>query len=262
MSHERLRGMLDDYASGTLTLPEREEVRAHLDTCHDCRADAEALAALLADAAALPHDVAPPRDLWAGIASRLEPRGSLVADDTVAVERPGAPALLIVGAPVESPETPAEEEGGARVVPFRRRTVQVPRWLLAAAAVTVMALSSGVTALLMSRPAGGGGETGDGPVATTTPAATAVPTALVAFEQGERSYRAAIDDLERLLAAKRDRMMPETAATLDRNLAIIDAAIEDSRRALEADPNNHELAQMLNSVYETKVSTLQRAVEL
>jgi anti-sigma factor RsiW len=262
MSHERLQGMLDDYASGTLTLPEREEVRAHLEECEACRADAEFLHTLLADAAALPRDVAPPRDLWQGIAAKLEPRATMDAGPA-AVERPGAPALVIVAPPAgTAARDEAEEE--AKVIPFRRRTVQVPRWLLAAAAVAVMALSSGVTALMMDRSPGGGGTGGDdgGVVLPTTTETAAAPTALVAFQQGERSYRDAIGDLERLLAAKRDRMAPETAATLERNLAIIDAAIDDSRRALEADPNNHELAQMLNRVYETKVSTLQRAVEL
>lgn len=65
---------LDDYVDGTLPEAEFQEVELHLAGCADCAAEHRFLRELLARAAALPRGVAPPRDLWPGIASRLTNR--------------------------------------------------------------------------------------------------------------------------------------------------------------------------------------------
>jgi hypothetical protein len=57
-------------------------------------------------------------------------------------------------------------------------------------------------------------------------------------------------------------MAPETAETLERNLRIIDAAIAESRAALEKDPNSRELIDMLSATYDAKVKVLRQAVEI
>lgn len=99
-----VRELLNDYAEGALEGEERERVAAHLEECAECRAEAEGLASLLAEAAALPHEIRPARDLWSGIDARLEdatirrpaaglPRWALVA---------AALALVVVTAAVSS----------------------------------------------------------------------------------------------------------------------------------------------------------------
>jgi hypothetical protein len=92
--------------------------------------------------------------------------------------------------------------------------------------------------------------------------AAAATTAYAAFAPAEVEYRRAVDELATLLAARRAQMAPETVATLERSLGIIDIAIAEARTALEKDPNSRELAQMLSTVYDTKVRMLQQAVEL
>ena len=47
------------------------EVEAHLAACAACREGARKLRQVLAHATALPGSVAPPRDLWPGIESRI-----------------------------------------------------------------------------------------------------------------------------------------------------------------------------------------------
>lgn len=223
MTHAELQDRLDDYVGGELAEDEARLVRRHLDECDDCRDEADALRSLLDQARFLPREIAPPRDLWAGIETRLLPR---------AVEAPG-------------------------VLPLRPR--RTPRWLLqAAAAVVLVAGSSALTYRLASRPA----RTALLPPATVTQPATAVPTAFAAFQPAEREYRMAIEDLQRLLAERRSEMSLATAATLEENLRIIDQAIAESRAALERDPASPSLARMLSSVYETKVQVLQQAVQL
>lgn len=262
MTHEQAIERLDDFASGELPDIERRLLERHLEECGDCRAEAEAIRALLAEVSTLPTAIAPPADLWQGIAGRLEPRAA---------------------------ELPRGEE--TKVIPFapRKKPWQPPRWALQAAAAVVLVVGSSlVTARVMRQdPAG--------PVATLPAAQVAAPgrtapadpgalaaapdarqvnnpaapvagnaqmTALAAFRPAEREYQQAVDDLARVLETRRASLAPETVATLERNLAIIDAAIAESRAALVNDPNSRELTQMLSSTYDAKVQLLRRAVEL
>lgn len=262
MTHEQALERLDDYACGELPDIERVMVQRHVDGCGECQAEVGAIQALLAEAAVLPRTIAPPRDLWAGIAPRLAPR-------TV--------------------ETPAIGDD-PKVIPLapRRRHWQPPRWAMQiAAAVVLMAGSSGITAILMRQqgpaagpvaldptvvtaprsgqtlsPTGGTRTGGSRTVADPSPGSAAVPTAFAAFRPAERDYEAAISDLTRVLDTRRGRMAPETVETLERNLRIIDAAIAESRDALERDPNSRELLGMLSATYDAKVKMLRQAVAL
>jgi hypothetical protein len=235
MTHAETAVRLDDYAGGELDPAEAREVATHLEGCAGCREELEAIRLLLADARELPRGIAPSRDLWAGIAHRI-----------------GGSA---------QPGGGGGEEGGTRVIPLATRRPRVPRWLLSAAAAVVVAVASSAgTAVYMARhtpvPA-------DGPVAgTEVRPATTVPAALAAYAPAEAEYRRAVADLETVLATRRSRLAPETVATLERNLGIIDEAIRQSRAALAADPANAELAGMLSHAYEAKVETLRQVVSL
>ena len=262
MTHEQAIERLDELVSGELPDIERRLVVRHLEGCDECRAEAGAIRALLDEVAAMPRGIAPPADLWQGIAGRLEPR-----------EAQAAPAAV--------------EE--TKVIPFapRQRVWQPPRWALQAAAAVVLVVGSSLaTATVMRRqqaqgpiaslpgvgataparqaagtdvplPAGNGART-----AAVQGAAAQPVTALAAFRPAEREYQRAVEELQQVLETRRADLAPETVATLERNLAIIDQAIAESRAALEKDPGSRELAQMLSGMYDTKVRTLQQAVEL
>ena len=75
MTCHELDERLDDYLDGALAGADAEAVVSHLAGCEPCRERERQLRQLLAHAAALPRSVAPPRDLWPGIAERIE-RGS------------------------------------------------------------------------------------------------------------------------------------------------------------------------------------------
>ncbi|HET9317949.1 MAG TPA: zf-HC2 domain-containing protein [Vicinamibacteria bacterium] len=74
MSGAHVVDRLDDYMDGDLSEAEFQEVELHLAGCADCAAEHAFLGELLAGAASLPKSVAPPRDLWPGIAARLRRR--------------------------------------------------------------------------------------------------------------------------------------------------------------------------------------------
>ncbi len=67
------------------------------------------------------------------------------------------------------------------------------------------------------------------------------------------------DELSRILAAERQRLRPETVALLERNLAVIDAAIAESRAALARDPANAELHHLFSAAARQKVELLRWA---
>jgi hypothetical protein len=124
-----------------------------------------------------------------------------------------------------------------------RLRVTAPRWALAAAALLLIALSSGVTAVLLTS-----GEPGT--VATRDISAL------------ESQYAAMSEDLTGALEQARSRLSPETVATIERNLRIIDVALDETRQALAKDPGNSALGQMVVAAWRQKVDLLRRATAL
>lgn len=72
MSHDRYAELLNDFVDGRLEPELQSETETHLGQCADCRREVEALRLLLADAGQLPRSIEPPRDLWPGVAQRLD----------------------------------------------------------------------------------------------------------------------------------------------------------------------------------------------
>jgi anti-sigma factor ChrR (cupin superfamily) len=71
-THDVLNERLSEYLDNELDAAARAEVEAHLAECGECRADLEALAAVVARAGTL-TDAPPAADLWSGIESRIAP---------------------------------------------------------------------------------------------------------------------------------------------------------------------------------------------
>jgi len=237
MTHEEILDRLDDFVGGELPPREERDVRRHLMACEGCRAEEQALRALLDQAAALADEVMPERDLWDGIAPRLQSRAALPVEE--AEER--LPEVRVIG---PRPARP------------------LPWWMLAAASIALVITTSFATLRFSGQderaPATLASQSARPPAGTTG----GTPTALAAFRPAEREYEKAITDLQAVLAARRDRMAPQTVATLETNLRIIDQAIRESRDALAADPNSPELTEMLSGAYDAKLDVLRRAVSL
>ena len=268
---------LADYLEGALAPTPRRVVDAHLAGCARCAALVRELQQISLQAGALP-ELRPSRDLWAGIAARIE-----------------APVIPLAAAPRVSRTT------------WRRNT-----WLGAAAAALV-AVTAGVTyTITMSRvgssttqvatidSAVGPSPSVPAPAATTpsvdsaapasdkpeqatlatTPSATrrdpspvpanarelaepATPSRVVSdLQRTAVDYDAEITRLRRLLTERRDQLDPRTAAVLENSMAVIDQAIAQSRAALEADPASRFLGEQLNKTLEKKVELLRTAVLL
>ena len=71
MTCDALEALIPDYLEGALDMPTRVAVRVHLDSCESCRELVSDLTRITREAGSLP-DLVPPRDLWEGIAARIE----------------------------------------------------------------------------------------------------------------------------------------------------------------------------------------------
>ena len=71
-THDVLNERLSEYLDNELDAAERAAVEAHLAECGECRADLQALAAVVARAGTL-TDTPPDRNLWPGVEARIAP---------------------------------------------------------------------------------------------------------------------------------------------------------------------------------------------
>jgi anti-sigma factor RsiW len=222
MNTDAFTSQLSEYIDDELSAPERQSVEAHLAQCDACRATLGELRRVVAQAPNL-TDSAPVNDLWPGIDSRIR-AGSTTA----------------------------------RVSPFRRAisarlSFTIPQ--VAAAGLTLMVLSGGLVWMARS---------GD-PRADVQPIRAQVheeEPAVALANFADKSYDAAIAELERTLDEGRKSLDPETVRVLEQNLAAIDRAIDQCRRALESDPSNVYLNTHLADARQRKLVLLRRATAL
>jgi anti-sigma factor RsiW len=133
-----------------------------------------------------------------------------------------------------------------------------PSWI-AAAAVLVLCTVVGVRYELTRRqtaaPAAVGGNSSPG----TGEIAQSVESEL---RQAEQHYQKAISGLEQIANAEKGALDPQTAATLQKNLSVIDQAISESRAALKAQPTSEPAQESLLESFKTKIAVLQDTVAL
>ena len=104
-----------------------------------------------------------------------------------------------------------------------------------------------------------------GPSAPSGPAEPAASLAISIeseLQEAEAHYQKAIDGLQQIAAADEQVLDPDTAATLRKNLAVIDQAISESRAALKADSRSVAAQASLLQGLRAKVALLQDAVTL
>jgi tetratricopeptide (TPR) repeat protein len=125
---------------------------------------------------------------------------------------------------------------------------------LVAAGLALMVMSGGGVWVLQH----GGRATDAPPVAAFASGGDAVAPASLA----DPRYDEAIADLEQALQAGRADLDPGTVKILETNLDAIDKAIDESRRALAADPANVYLNNHLADARQRKLALLRRATAM
>lgn len=264
---------LADYLEGDAPIAVRDAVESHAAECAACRQLLEDLDTIRHDAAALPA-LSPSRDLWSGIADRIDAkvvpigtRERTIVTTRRSWARPAiaAAALVIVTAGITHLATKASLTQTASNAP----SVSTP---VAAASPQN---DSSPTTVAMSAPVskGTGGEmTSSETERTSSPirprAATAgLPVARLAsaaplMRETQPVYDREITKLRQIVKTRRETLDPKTVAVLEQSIAVIDSAIAQSRAALAKDPASGFLATQLNHSLEKKVELLRTAALL
>jgi hypothetical protein len=232
MNCSEYEALLARDLEGELSPEERVRADAHLAECQACWALRDELIDISRAAAALPA-MSPSRDLWHGIAARID-----------------APVVALPA---------AATRGGARRRTFRFAAAAAALMMVTAGATYVITRATFderpnrelATAAGTESPTGGAGGTDD---------AQLVAGSLTA--PGEAAFARELARLRDLLEQRRPDLDSSTVALLERNLAIIDLAITESREALARDPGSTLLNRQLQNALGKKVQVLRTAALL
>ncbi len=256
--HDPWMERLSEYLDGEMDRAGRESLEAHLKTCAECAAALEELREVRARAREL-RDQPVPAALWPRIEEAIAGGGALAPSAApVRVTRLGSP---------------------------RARRFSLPELLAACLAVGIVSGASVFAVVRHLPPAKPPATVARAPESPASPGAasertetpaereapppvTAVPAARSDADLGranriaETPNEEAIAELRKVLARERDRLDPATIRTLEANLAIIDLAIDQAKRALAADPADTYVKEHLAETMRRKVELLQRATLL
>ena len=249
---------LADHLEGDAPEGVRIAVEGHAGQCAPCGQLLADLRSLSASAAALPALV-PSRDLWSGIAERIDTRvipmdaprvGALSGRTSWLRPALAAAALVAITAGVTHYLTRASLSPVANA----SRQVAVLPTVEAAAEPTaeIVSTASEQPAPLPPHPATRG---------SAMPAARLVSTA-PAISEAEPVFASEISSLRKIVKHRRDQLDPKTVAILEQSIAVMDSAIAQSRAALLKDPASGFLATQLNHSLEKKVELLRTAALL
>jgi anti-sigma factor RsiW len=220
---ERYLNAIDELVDGTLGPIRRAELELHLETCDECRALAGDLREIARAARSL-DQLQPPQHAWQEIADRLQAHGGAAAPQLSSGRQSRHVNVAWLGLAAAL----VLAVGASLFVLYPRSAPVVP---------------ADHTALQQTgAPAGNAGA--EDPVQT-------VAAELALIEKHLDNASAAIKAVD-----------PATAAELEKNGVVMKQAIAESRKALEADPQNASALASLYALLKQKMQFLQDTIVL
>jgi hypothetical protein len=271
MTCEALDATLSDYLEGTLDGSTHDSVEQHLRQCLRCAALVRDIEKIQEEAAVLP-DLVPSRNLWIGIEARiaapvipLAARSENQRHLVPAWIGIAAAALVVSTAGITYLLTARSlRTGDGRVVsgsPVVTSTLRSTNPDVQSRAGASDSESIGTR----SAPEPGGSSIVRG---STTPLRSPVAATLVRQgqasgpSQSEAVYGKEIAMLQTIVSQRKTQLDSSTVAIIEKNLQIIDAAIDQSKAALMKDPASMLLSQQLTHALDKKVELLRTAAML
>ena len=269
MTCDAFDAALPDYLEGTVGDSLRVPVESHLRECVRCASLIRDIENIRKEAAALP-DLVPARDLWEGIDARI---AAPVIPLSARPERQRrlVPAWMGVAAAalVMSTAGITYVLTARSLVPSQSR----PAVIMQATGETQPEGNSGSIQDPSSNTVGapgqveGGNSRNVGQRSGSSAQRTAMPASLVSGDQGGPSpsdavYGREIELLQRIITQRKTQLDSSTVAIIEKNLQIIDNAIQQSRAALAKDPASLLLSEQLTHALDKKVELLRTAAML
>jgi hypothetical protein len=263
--------LLLDYFEGDLDDARRGDVEAHASSCIRCQGlirDVDEIR----DAAANMPELAPSRDLWSGIESRIQPQVVPLVQRRQAIHLShrltgiAAAALVVISSSITYVVTrPAGPIGKGPV-----RIVEQPRDVPVPGAPDEIGAPAPASPIEPSAASGSKSESDDtqrsAPASTfktrpvTRPNTPSGSNAMVVSNMPKTAAEAAlapeIEQLQDVLEQRRGQLDPSTVKIVEDNLALIDAAAKQARAALQRDPASGFLTERLDNALQKKVELL------
>jgi hypothetical protein len=265
MTCEAFDTALPDYLEGALDDSRRASVERHLSECVRCTSLLRDIENISKQAAALP-DMAPSRDLWQGIEARIAapviplaarperqrrvvPAWMGVAAAALVVSTAGITYTLTARS-FGAAQTPSIAPSVPRDTQARATAGEIPTLPVdigGAGTQFVPATSAAKSGVPDRRPT-------NASFVNKSPETDRAHSDLV--------YGREIDMLQNIVSQRRTQLDSSTVAIIEKNLKIIDHAIEQSRAALAKDPASRMLDQQLTHALDKKVELLRTAAML
>jgi hypothetical protein len=259
---------LMDYLEQEIDDVTRLAMERHAVSCAECGPVLADLRKLRIDAANLPV-LKPSRDLWSGIAARIETPVVAIGGGVAARSgsttrrrwlRAGLMVASLAGAAALGNLYGARRVQQVALLPVSPDTQLVP----VTPANDPLSRSPEATAF-ESAPRAGSAPNPARPAATPAALPGAVsprPEVQLAVAALTADYDREIARLRALMDSRRAQLDPVTLAIIERNLAVIDTAIAESKAAIVRDPASRFLIESLNQSLQTKVELMRTAAVL
>ena len=231
MNCGQYQDLLSDFVNGSLATDEHTSVATHLSACGSCeeaRSDLDAIVGFCAEHRGEYDAVPNERALWLRISNMIE------------AESPGLSRQV----------TPAKTGKWSRLM-NRSWQLSFPQLAAAAAAIIVVVAIFTVVGLR-----GFGGGSGFQANSLVSPLAGA--TVNERFRQQQQVIAYWNDRVE----LNKARWNPQMRETFDKNMTVIDAAVNDSMRQLNQNPHDEVSEEILNAAMNDKVELLKEFAAL
>jgi hypothetical protein len=270
MSCEQFADALPDLLERDVDENGRARLEAHAARCGECGPLLADLRKLRIDAANLPP-LTPSRDLWSGIAARIEtpvveitPAGGTVERwSGQSVERAGGwnrrRRAAVMWAGLAAAGLVAVTATVTRQV-VTRSTIAVQSQ--APAAVVASSSTDSSTASSVAAPPPAASTNSPDSAAPPLHGSAVQPVGLSNKPSAEETFDLEIKRLRAIVAARRSTLDTATVGVIEKNLRVIDDAIAQCREALRRDPASRFLIESLNDALDTKVQLLRTAALL
>ncbi|HEX6576287.1 MAG TPA: zf-HC2 domain-containing protein [Gemmatimonadaceae bacterium] len=272
--------LLPDYLEGELAGARLAELEAHVSTCARCQGLIRDIDSIRSEAAALP-DLAPSKDLWAGIEARIEPpvvsitqrrQGIHLSPRMIGI---AAAALIAVSSSITylaTRQQPVRVADAPRDLPVMGNSGETGPAVVTAPIEPPVSEGSAVSEA--SSPEGAAPRTAPAPSKTGRTREPGTGTIRSGASSGmlatnaapkiaaEASLAPEIEQLQAVLRQRRDKLDPSTVKVVEDNLALIDAAVKQAREALARDPASGFLTEQLGNALQKKVELLRTVAGL
>jgi len=265
MTCEKLDGVLLEYLEETLDPGTRAAVDEHVAGCLRCNAMLRDIGSIRAEAAQLP-ELAPSRNLWTGIAARIEPtvvplshaRGE-PRRNWIPLAAAAAAALVVATSGITYLAT-SRSMRSAAVAAVPKSTTR-PQQITPSPAVVDSPSESTASGAVSPAPstvevASSGTAEPSTPRPAPREATLASRRNQAAVSASDIAYGDEIARLQNVITQRRRELDPATVTVIEQSLRIIDAAVRQSRAALARDPKSGFLTDQLNNALDKKIELL------